>query len=187
MSSHLAQPGSKPHKPAITAEHLPFSYRSRCILSCIFYSRAFQGSVDELNNIGASFGSGLKDIIGFDQLKVIWLGLAEAKTIGEKGTALGKGLALSLAWLVGSLLKVSCFLILEIGLTLGMFLLHILGDSAIAAKESGSMGMGCGWVLATNFISHFLADFGFVHEFSHQGCDANQQETPDPKARRNTM
>ncbi len=78
---------------------------------------------------------------------------------------------LSLLWLVETLLKTVCFLVLDFSLTLGLFFLHLVGDAAIGSEETPPRGFCANTVLIMNSLSHFFADFGFILEWSKGGLD----------------
>lgn len=111
----------------------------------------------------------------------------------------GKGLfascGIGLLLLVETIMKMAVVITLDIGMTLGMFLLHLVGDAAVGAEEEAPFGMNCWSVLLVDSLAHAVLDGGFLLEWAlgdldhsnhnHLSSHAHSdQEQDEPKINR---
>jgi hypothetical protein len=137
----------------------------------IFYSSACQTTIDALAQLGRETINGVKNIAS----------KSFTQAIVTITTGAWKALFVIPLCLLEVSLKISCFLILDLALTMGMFILHLLGDAAVGAEEGSAFGLSCGWVLAIDGLSHFFTDFGFIVEWaSGELTDDHHESSPPP-------
>ena len=129
----------------------------------LFYSNAGKKTCDAMITLGVNLKTGI-------------LAIASASFKAYKAAMdqcdykVTKGL-LGILWLVETLLKTLCFLLLDFSLTLGLFFLHLIGDAAIGSEEAAPRGFSANAVLVINSLQHLFADFGFILEWSSGGLD----------------
>ncbi len=135
----------------------------------IFFTTAaintFDHVIEHSKNLGHSFGDFMAE-----QAK-------RASNLFESHGLL-TSMVIGLVLMVETLLKIATILTLDVGLTLGMFILHLIGDAAVGAEEEAPFGMSCWSVLLVDSLAHAVLDGGFLLEWALGDLDHKCEDDP---------